>query len=67
MSKERDTLLWLDGVLDTIMDANNLKGPTPSGKEDNYISIPRDTFNRLRERIGRDLETKNDNQTLLRG
>ena len=67
MSKERDTLVWLNGVLDSILDANDLKGPSLSGHEDNYITIPRKTFDRLRSRISKDLDTENKNKTVLRG
>ena len=67
-NKERDTLIWLMGVLDSISDKDELTGPLPSGNEDPFIKIPRKTFDRIRRKIMEDLNgTVNDNKTLLRG
>lgn len=64
MSKERDTLIWLDGVLDAIYDDDSIKF---GGDNETYVKITRKTFERIRQRIAKDLENKIENQTLLRG
>lgn len=67
MSRERDTLIWLMGVLDSIEDGDTLTGPTPSGNEDPYIKIPRKTFDRIRTRVIQDLKQETSNKEILRG
>lgn len=66
MNRERELLLWLDGVLDSVSNDDSL---THGGDSDNYIKIPRKTFDMIRERVKNftDGKTENNNQTVLRG
>lgn len=66
MNREKELLLWLDGVLDAVSNDDDL---TEGGDHRIYVRIPRKTYEMICGRIKNftDGKTENTNQELLRG